>query len=69
MEAFEKNNFIWGGKWGHFDIMHFEYRPEIILKARYFKEKQNPEKPWYNGAPIQEDLVKNLIEKINLSLR
>jgi hypothetical protein len=36
VEAFEKNNFVWGGKWGHFDILHFEYRPEIILKARYF---------------------------------
>ncbi len=34
VEIFEKNNFIWGGKWGHFDILHFEYRPEIILKAR-----------------------------------
>ncbi|MBC8060066.1 MAG: M15 family metallopeptidase [Clostridiaceae bacterium] len=69
VEAFEKNNFIWGGKWGHFDIMHFEYRPEIVLKARYFKEKQNSEELWYEGAPIQEVSVKNLIEKINLALR
>ena len=36
IEAFEKNNFVWGGRWGHFDILHFEYRPEIILKAKYF---------------------------------
>jgi hypothetical protein len=21
---------IWGGKWGHFDTMHFEYRPELL---------------------------------------
>ena len=68
VEIFEKNNFIWGGKWGHFDIMHFEYRPEIILKARYFKEKQNSKQPWYAGAPVQEIVVRNLIEKINLLL-
>lgn len=32
--AFERRGFIWGGKWHHFDGMHFEYRPEIILYAR-----------------------------------
>ena len=31
---FEKHGFIWGGKWYHFDGMHFEYRPEFLaLKA------------------------------------
>lgn len=34
VKAFEDNGFIWGGKWHRFDIMHFEYRPEIILQAR-----------------------------------
>lgn len=28
--VFEKHGFIWGGKWYHFDTMHFEYRPEIV---------------------------------------
>lgn len=32
--AFEEQGFIWGGKWASFDVMHFEYRPELILKAR-----------------------------------
>jgi hypothetical protein len=27
---FEKHGFIWGGKWGHYDTMHFEYRPELF---------------------------------------
>lgn len=27
---FEKHGFIWGGKWHHFDTMHFEYRPELL---------------------------------------
>lgn len=30
VEIFEKNGFIWGGKWYHYDTMHFEYRPELI---------------------------------------
>ncbi|EAI5647805.1 glycoside hydrolase [Campylobacter fetus] len=29
VEVFEKNGFIWGGRWKHFDTMHFEYRPEF----------------------------------------
>jgi hypothetical protein len=34
IEAFERHGFIWGGKWSHFDTIHFEYRPEIILYNR-----------------------------------
>lgn len=30
VEIFEKNGFIWGGKWYHYDTMHFEYRPELL---------------------------------------
>ena len=29
--VFEKHGFIWGGKWYHFDTMHFEYRPELLM--------------------------------------
>ncbi|HUI70370.1 MAG TPA: M15 family metallopeptidase [Spirochaetia bacterium] len=32
--AFEKQGFVWGGKWLFFDTMHFEYRPEIFILAR-----------------------------------
>jgi hypothetical protein len=62
---FEKNNFIWGGKWGHFDILHFEYRPEIILKARYFSGTRAPAALWYDGAPPEDDYVKACIRKID----
>ncbi len=31
---FEKHGFIWGGKWYHYDTMHFEYRPELIAADR-----------------------------------
>lgn len=30
VEIFERNGFIWGGRWYHYDTMHFEYRPELI---------------------------------------
>lgn len=30
VRVFEKYGFIWGGKWYHYDTMHFEYRPELI---------------------------------------
>jgi len=30
VEAFEAERFIWGGKWYHYDTMHFEYRPELF---------------------------------------
>jgi hypothetical protein len=29
-EVFERHGFVWGGKWYHFDTMHFEYRPELL---------------------------------------
>jgi len=34
IEAFERHQFIWGGKWYHFDTMHFEYRPGLFAYAR-----------------------------------
>lgn len=30
VKVFEKYGFIWGGKWYHYDTMHFEYRPELL---------------------------------------
>jgi hypothetical protein len=34
VRIFEKHGFIWGGKWYHYDTMHFEYRPEIIAAGK-----------------------------------
>lgn len=31
VEVFERHGFIWGGKWYHYDTMHFEYRPELLM--------------------------------------
>ncbi len=30
VDAFEEEGFIWGGRWYHFDTMHFEFRPELL---------------------------------------
>jgi len=30
VDIFERHCFIWGGKWYHYDTMHFEYRPEML---------------------------------------
>jgi hypothetical protein len=35
VRAFEAEGFIWGGRWYHFDTMHFEYRPELLDDACY----------------------------------
>ncbi len=29
VRVFEQHGFIWGGRWYHFDTMHFEFRPEF----------------------------------------
>lgn len=34
IDIFEDEGFIWGGKWGIWDNMHFEYHPELILEAK-----------------------------------
>lgn len=30
VSIFEAHGFIWGGRWYHYDTMHFEYRPELF---------------------------------------
>ena len=32
VRIFERHGFIWGGRWYHYDTMHFEYRPELVLQ-------------------------------------
>jgi hypothetical protein len=34
VDIFEKHGFIWGGRWYHYDTMHFEYRPELLEIAK-----------------------------------
>jgi len=33
VEIFEKYGFVWGGRWYHYDTMHFEYRPEMFERV------------------------------------
>lgn len=41
VETFERHGFVWGGKWAHFDNIHFEYRPEILEYNRYIEADEN----------------------------
>ena len=45
VEVFEKLRLRVGGKWYHYDTMHFEYRPEIIAAS-----KQPPTPPQATGG-------------------
>ena len=38
VEIFERHGFVWGGKWGYFDTIHFEYRPEILIYNRLLED-------------------------------
>ncbi|MEM7041077.1 MAG: M15 family metallopeptidase, partial [Bacteroidota bacterium] len=38
VEIFEAEGFVWGGRWPHYDTMHFEYRPEVKLYNEWFQE-------------------------------
>ncbi len=29
-----RHGFIWGGRWYHYDTMHFEYRPELLARPQ-----------------------------------
>lgn len=52
VRAFEDEGFIWGGKWHEYDIMHFEYRPELLCKARaLMKEGER------NASFLREDSI------------
>ncbi len=33
VDVFERHGFVWGGKWYHYDTMHFEFRPELCTPA------------------------------------
>jgi D-alanyl-D-alanine carboxypeptidase len=39
VRIFEAHGFIWGGKWYHYDTMHFEYRPELMPPTATLKPK------------------------------
>jgi len=52
---FEKHGFIWGGKWYHFDTLHFEYRPELIVAAGTSAAAQPAE-----AVPMPEKQPRNL---------
>lgn len=69
VKIFENNNFIWGGKWEHFDILHFEYRPEFIYKAKYFSGDFDSFEPWYKGIDMKDKRNMIYIDLINSKIK
>jgi hypothetical protein len=52
VRIFEEHGFIWGGKWNRFDFLHYEYRPELIIKAKASAGPVNRDADlWYYGFP------------------
>lgn len=39
VHVFEKHGFVWGGRWYHYDTMHFEYRPELLCSLSDYKQE------------------------------
>jgi hypothetical protein len=66
VSVMESHGFIWGGKWAHFDYLHFEYRPELIIKARADAEKTGG--AWHTGFP-DDTRTRALIRSIDAALR
>lgn len=64
VRIFEDYGFIWGGKWYHFDIMHYEYRPELIIKAKYYSDYPETDRLWHYGFPDSEQ-TRNFIRIID----
>ncbi|WFD11667.1 M15 family metallopeptidase [Tepidibacter hydrothermalis] len=69
VKTFENNNFIWGGKWKHFDILHFEYRPEFIYKSKHFNDNVDGFELWYKGADIKDKRTMLYIDLINNKIK
>src|SRR5262245_53481387 len=70
VDAFEAEKFVWGGRWYHYDTMHFEYRPELFDSSCTSSKKgadnlgtldpQRPEDPGEapNANPTTTDPVR-----------
>lgn len=41
VEIFQKHGFIWGGAWFHYDTMHFEFRPDMLIYSAGLTEHDN----------------------------
>ena len=62
IETFERHGFIWGGKWWHYDTMHFEFRPDLIAWSRKFPSEPKPGPPG-DEREAPEKKVSRAVEK------
>jgi hypothetical protein len=53
VDAFEAEGFAWGGRWFHYDTMHFEWRPELAACRADVASGPDPAAyPWINEAGV-----------------
>jgi len=82
VEAFERHGFIWGGKWYHYDTMHFEYRPELLgrrsgrvaASSAPVSRKTPPPSRQPTGSPdtytvVSGDTLYGIARKLHTSVR
>lgn len=69
VQCFEKHGFIWGGKWSQFDILHFEYRPEIIMKSKYYSNCTADWKNWCEGMDTGDSNIMRLKDLIDEKIK
>jgi len=62
INAFEKEGFVWGGKWPFYDNMHFEYRPELHEFSRLMTAKTTVQ-PAGSGAELHHIYPDNIRNK------
>ena len=56
---FQRHGFIWGGRWAHFDTMHFEYRPELLGDNPEAEAAQQPFPPVV-GSRLERPVDKSI---------
>ena len=64
VSLFEQHGFIWGGKWHHYDTMHFEYRPELFNLIDSDKHTSAPSSNGHDGHKLEMGTVTNATQQI-----
>lgn len=64
VEVLERNGFIWGGKWNHYDTMHWEYRPEFITNVKVTCPPLAPRKHEAEFQAMSDEEIDSYVERI-----
>lgn len=61
VQTMEEHGFIWGGKWHEYDLMHYEYRPELICKARMLQLIKGASAGKFTSYPLKAGKPKSSV--------